>query len=184
MKVVDIATEIFTELSEPASLSVESISYWLRMNVGELNNHLNTSFRLDESSEINNNIDKEDREPSAFNSSLSFVAEIGPEEKAVLKKMYMVHYYERQLRSTLGAASNDPVVEVVSDGSKVRKINKNELSKTWLQAKNQEYNELQQLISAYVSTQNAPIQIAGDDTIPEGRDVRVEDIVNRTRNAY
>ena len=46
MKVVDIATEIFTELSEPASLSVESISYWLRMNVGELNNHLNTSFRL------------------------------------------------------------------------------------------------------------------------------------------
>ena len=165
MKVVDIATEIFTELSEPASLSVESISYWLRMNVGELNNHLNTSFRLDESSEINNNIDKEDREPSAFNSSLSFVAEIGPEEKAVLKKMYMVHYYERQLRSTLGAASNDPVVEVVSDGSKVRKINKNELSKTYTSLKKQEYDELIYMINCYKNRVSSPVQVAGNDNI-------------------
>lgn len=165
MKVVDIATEIFTELSEPASLSVESISYWLRMNVGELNNHLNTSFRLDESSEINNNIDKEDREPSAFNSSLSFVTEIGPEEKAVLKKMYMVHYYERQLRSTLGAASNDPVVEVVSDGSKVRKINKNELSKTYTSLKKQEYDELIYMINCYKNRVSSPVQVAGNDNI-------------------
>ena len=165
MKVVDIATEIFTELSEPASLSVESISYWLRMNVGELNNHLNTSFRLDESSEINNNIDKEDREPSAFNSSLTFVAEIGPEEKAVLKKMYMVHYYERQLRSTLGAASNDPVVEVVSDGSKVRKINKNELSKTYTSLKKQEYDELIHMINSYKNRVSSPVQVAGNDNI-------------------
>lgn len=166
MKVVDIATEIFKELSEPTNLSVEAISYWLRMNIGELNNHLNTSFRLDESSEIKNNIDKEDREPVPFNSSLTFIAEIDLEEKAVLKKMYMVHYYEQQLRSTLGAAANDPVVEVVSDGSKVRKINKNELSKTYTSLKKQEYEELVYMISSYKNRLSSPVQVAGNDYIP------------------
>ena len=78
--------------------------------------------------------------------------------------MYNVHYYDQQLRSTLGAASNDPVVEVVSDGSKVRKINKNELSKTYASLKRQEYDELIDMINAYKLRLSAPIQVAGDDT--------------------
>ena len=78
--------------------------------------------------------------------------------------MYNVHYYDQQLRSTLGAASNDPVVEVVSDGSKVRKINKNELSKTYASLKRQEYEELTDMINAYKLRLSAPVQVAGDDT--------------------
>ena len=54
------------------------------------------------------------------------IVSIQAEEAAVLKKMYIVHYYDQQIRSTVGAASSDPVVEVASDGSRVRKINKNE----------------------------------------------------------
>ena len=46
MKVVDIADEIFRELSEPSTLSIPAIAYWVRSNVGELNNYLNTSFRV------------------------------------------------------------------------------------------------------------------------------------------
>ena len=42
MKVVDIADEIFRELSEPSTLSIPAIAYWVRSNVGELNNYLNT----------------------------------------------------------------------------------------------------------------------------------------------
>lgn len=77
----------------------------------------------------------------------------------------MVHYYERQLRSTLGAASNDPVVEVVSDGSKVRKINKNELSKTYTSLKKQEYDELIHMINSYKNRVSSPVQVAGNDNI-------------------
>lgn len=165
IKVVDIADEIHRELGSPSDLSIPAISYWLRTNIGKLNNLLYLSLTVDDT-------------------TLEFSTDITDDQSVIFKKLYIVYYYDTKIRSTLGAAGTDSVVEVSSDGARVRKINKNELSKTWLQAKNQEYNELKQLISAYVSTQNAPIQIAGDDTIPEGRDVRVEDIVNRTRNAY
>jgi hypothetical protein len=79
--------------------------------------------------------------------------------------MYNVHYYDQQLRSTLGAASNDPVIEVVSDGSKVRKINKNELSKTYTTLKKQEYGEMIDMVNAYKLRLSAPVQVAGDDTV-------------------
>ena len=45
MKVVDIADEIFRELSEPSTLSIPAIAYWVRSNVGELNNYLNIFLR-------------------------------------------------------------------------------------------------------------------------------------------
>ena len=165
IKVVDIADEVHRELGSPSDLSIAAISYWLRTNIGQLNNLLYLSLSVD-------------------SDTLEFSTDLTDDQCVIFKKLYIIHYYDTKVRSTLGAAGTDSVVEVSSDGARVRKINKNELSKTWLQAKNQEYNELKQLISAYVSTQNAPIQIAGDDTTPEGRDVRVEDIVNRTRNAY
>ena len=118
-----------------------------------------------ETFEITEQVEATGREPTSFNSSVdNDTLELQFEEKAVLKKMYNVHYYDQQLRSTLGAASNDPVVEVVSDGSKVRKINKNELSKTYASLKRQEYDELSDMINAYKLRLSAPVQVAGDDT--------------------
>jgi len=166
MKVVDIADEIFRELSEPSTLSIPAISYWLRTNVGELNNYLNTSFRIDSDFEIAEKVEFTGREPISYNSSVdNSTLEIQFEEKAVLKKMYFVHHYSAQLRSALGAASNDPVIEVVSDGSKVKKINKNELGKTYTSLKRQEYEEMMGMVSAYKLRLSAPVQVAGDDTV-------------------
>ena len=79
--------------------------------------------------------------------------------------MYVVHYYDKQIRSTVGAASTDPIVEVASDGSRVRKINKNELSKTYLALKREEYAELMDLVNAYKLRKSTPVQVAGDDTV-------------------
>ena len=172
MKVVDIADEIFRELSEPSTLSIPAIAYWVRSNVGELNNYLNTSFRVSyDDFEISEQVEQSGRQPASYNSSVDNEnLALKFEEKAVLKKMYNVHYYDQQLRSTLGAASNDPVVEVVSDGSKVRKINKNELSKTYASLKRQEYEELTDMINAYKLRLSAPVQVAGDDTIVGAHD--------------
>ena len=95
MKVVDIADEIFRELSEPSTLSIPAIAYWVRSNVGELNNYLNTSFRVShETFEITEQVEATGREPVSFNSSVdNDTLELQFEEKAVLKKMYNVHYY-------------------------------------------------------------------------------------------
>jgi hypothetical protein len=185
MKIVDIADEIYRELGEPSSISIPAISFWIRSNVGELNNRINTSFKIveygSEAYEFSGSFISPENEPQAFNEASGalglsvgsnqgktadpVIVSIQPEEAAILKKMYVVHYYDKQIRSTVGAASTDPVVEVASDGSRVRKINKNELSKTYLALKKEEYSELTDLINSYKLRKSTPVQVAGDDTI-------------------
>ena len=46
----------------------------------------------------------------------------------------------------------------------MRKINKNELSKTYIALKKEEYSELIDLINAYKLRKASPVQVAGDDT--------------------
>jgi hypothetical protein len=146
---------------------------------------LNTSFKIveygSEAYEFSGSFISPENEPQAFNEASGalglsvgsnqgktadpVIVSIQPEEAAILKKMYVVHYYDKQIRSTVGAASTDPVVEVASDGSRVRKINKNELSKTYLALKKEEYSELADLINSYKLRKSTPVQVAGDDTI-------------------
>lgn len=185
MKIVDIADEIYRELSEPSTISIPSISFWIRSNVGELNNRINTTFKIRDTTpdiyEFSGSFINASNEPQAFNeaagalglsvsgndgtSSSPTIVAIQPEESSILKKMYVVHYYDQQIRSTVGAASTDPIVEVASDGSRVRKINKNELSKTYISLKKEEYSELIDLINAYKLRKASPVQVAGDDTV-------------------
>ena len=184
MKIVDIADEIYRELSEPSTISIPSIAFWIRSNVGELNNRINTTFKIvdygADAYEFSGSFVSPSREPQVFNeatgalglgassnngtSSTPAIVAIQPEEASILKKMYVVHYYDQQIRSTVGAASTDPIVEVASDGYRVRKINKNELSKTYISLKKEEYSELTDLINAYKLRKASPVQVAGDDT--------------------
>ena len=55
MKVVDIADEIFRELDSPSSLSIPAIAYWLRANIGTLNNYINTSYVINSTSVLEEN---------------------------------------------------------------------------------------------------------------------------------
>ena len=185
MKIVDIADEIFRELGEPSTISIPAIAVWIRSNVGELNNRINTTFKIvdygSEAYEFSGSFVAPEYEPQAFNeasgalglslsgdngtASLPAIVSIQAEESSILKKMYIVHYYDQQIRTTVGAASSDPVVEVASDGSRVRKINKNELSKTYLSLKREEYHELTDLINAYKLRKASPVQVAGNDTV-------------------
>lgn len=151
MKVVDIADEIYRELDQPSSLSIPPISFWVRTNLGALNNFINTTFSANETSfEI---IDEDGNEITQL-------------ESAILKKMYLVHFYDGQIRSSLGAASVDAVIELSSDGSRIKKVNKNEQSKTYYTARLQIVEEMKMMINGYKNKGSAPLQVAGDDTIP------------------
>ena len=132
------------ELSEPTSLSIPAIAFWLRSNVGNLNARLNTKYALDSDFEI--------------------TPEIGLKEKDIFKKLYMVHYYDVQLRSSLGAASTDTWVEISSDGTSVRRVNKIQQSQTYQTAKKIELEELEKLVHAYKVGASSPIQVVGTDT--------------------
>ena len=153
MKVVDIADEIFRETGSSSDTSVAAISFWIRSNVGAMNNHLNTTFAIDSTTlEISyTNADDE-------------VVSIDAQEVAVLKQMYIVYDYDTKLRSILGAASWDSVLEVSDAGTRVRKVNKSEMGKTLALTKKQEQEQLSKLISSYKIRESSPRQVAGDDT--------------------
>ena len=159
MKVVDISDELFREVGEPSTYSIASISYWVRANVGRLNNYLSTFFAIDSTTyEITQKIDEK-------NDGVLVVKEITIDEASILKRMFLIHYYDREIRSNVTNAGTDTIVQVTDQGSTVRKINKNEVIKSLTSLKKQEYEEMRALISDYRRAEFRPRQVVGDDTI-------------------
>jgi len=161
MKVVDIADEIYRELGEITSLSIPAIAFWVRTNIGALNNLINTRYFI-------NSTTLELEQAVTDSTGTEVTIEIGEEERAVLKKMYMVHYYDRQIRSNITTLDSDTVISVSDDGSSVTKVNRNEINRVYHQIKKQEYEELKEQVNAFKLSKATPIQIAGNDTV-EGR---------------
>lgn len=122
-----------------------------------MNSHINTEYVLNDDLEIEETI--------TDNAGSTTTTELGIAEAAILKKMYMVHFYDAKIRTNLTALDSDTIVEVTDQGSSVRKVNKNEISKTLLSIRNQEYEGLQKLISQYKISKSTPNQVAGDDTV-------------------
>tara|TARA_Y100001938_G_C7861027_1_gene315598 strand:+ start:142 stop:639 length:498 start_codon:yes stop_codon:yes gene_type:complete len=150
MKVVDIADEIYRELAEPTSLSIPAIAFWLRSNIGQLNNYINTEYSIDSS-------DLEIKDTSGV--------EIGEDEKSVLKKMYFIHFYDQKLRTHMTTMDTDTILSVRDGDSAVTKVNRNEIAKSISAVKNQEFKELLLMVQSYVGQKANPIQVAGDDTV-------------------
>ena len=98
-------------------------------------------------------------------SGTTATVEIGEQEKAILKKMYLIHFYDSKLRSSLVAMDTDTVIEVSDQGSSVRKLNKNEITKTLNATRNSEYETLMTLVNSYKISKSSPLQVAGDDTV-------------------
>jgi len=146
-KIVDIADELYREMGEPADLSIASVAYWLRSNIGDLNITINKAYTINETTL---EIDGE-----------SF----GNTEKSIFKMLFSIHYYERLLRNALGAASVDGTVEVDQNGFRAKKVNKNELAKTYAELRKQISDELMELTKNYNLNEAKPLQVAGDDTI-------------------
>ena len=153
-KIVDISDEIYRELGEPSDLSLASIAFWIRTNIGDLNILINKKFYItDNTLEIG----------VLENSGDVF----GNLEKSIFKMIYTIHYYERLFRNALGAASTDSTLEITENGFTARKVNKNELAKTYAQLRKQISDELYVLSKNYNLNEVEPVQIAGDDTIED-----------------
>jgi hypothetical protein len=87
------------------------------------------------------------------------------DEAAILKKMFLIYYYDRVIRTNISSAATDTIVQVTDQGSTVRKINKNEVIKSLTTIKRQEYLEMKDLIRDFKASQVSPRQTVGDDTI-------------------
>lgn len=150
MTVATIADEIHKELGEPTAYTTTAIQFWLRSNIGELNNLLLTNYSL------NNNEIKDDCDPAE---------PIEVEPAAILKKMYKVHYHDLEIKKNLLSISTDSIIEVRDQGSSVRKVNKNQVTLALTNIRKQEVEELNNLVTAYRARNSEPRQVAGDDTV-------------------
>ena len=148
MKVVDIAQEIYFDLNSPSDLSLAAVSFWVRANIGNLNNSIFSSFNINDSYEI-----------------VQDDAEININAVAILKKMYMVHRYAVIIRSKITEVSTNDVVEIQDQDTRVRRIDKNQLIRSISAEKKQEEEELRFLISNYRANKSTPGQIIGDDIV-------------------
>ena len=153
MKVVDLADEIYRELGSPSDISIAPIAFWCRTNLGALNNAIMSEYEVDSSTlEIH---EAKDGTNTA----------IGLREGAIFKKMYLIHYYDLKIISTLTAASTDSAVELESDGSRIRKLDKTQQSNAYIRIKALEIELLNKMITAYKISSTSPLQVAGDDSI-------------------
>ena len=194
-KIVDIADEIYRELGDPSDVSIPSIAFWLRTNLGKLNILINKKYTI-------NTLDLE-------------VDAISPEtftiiEKSIFKKMYNIHYYDRQIIKLIGKSSalnlinqdtsssgenattgsaNSDSLEISENGFSYKKTNSDSTSQIYKRAtdaikantqfvrqlginfvelKKQELLELKMLTQSYNLNEVSPLQIAGDDVYEEG----------------
>ena len=183
-KIVDIADEIYRELGEPTDVSIPSIAFWLRTNLGKLNILINKTYVI-------NTLDLE-------------VDAISPEtftitEKSIFKKVYNIHYYDRQIINLIGKSrninlvntdiattgiNNADTIQISENGFTYQKSSSTktanetikantqfirQLGLNFVELKKQEIAELEMLTKNYNLNEVNPLQVAGDDTI-EGLD--------------
>ena len=153
VKLVDVADELYREMGEPSDWSIASISWWLRANIGDLNISINKRFYVDDTT----------LEITSDPNSGELFTDV---EKSIFKMLFSIHFYERLLRNALGAASTDSLIEINQNGFSARKINKNELAKTYRGLANDAREEMERLVTAYNIYQAAPRQVAGEDGSP------------------
>ena len=143
---LEISTQLSQDLGSPDSPTVGVIQYWLRHHVSELNSLINTGYVIDESD-------------GGIN------PDITDNDAAIIKKMYMVYYYDTRIRANLGAAAIDSILEVSENGAVVRMTNKNSIALTYTQLKKQEQESLDKLVTFYRGNNATPQGIDGDDTV-------------------
>jgi hypothetical protein len=190
-KIVDIADEIYRELGEPTDVSISSIAFWLRSNLGKLNILIAKDFYIDEIT----------LEVAGKDYAFTLL------EKAIFKKLYNLHYYDRQIINLIGKAravnlvSTDATtsgttnsatnsIEIQEDGFTYKKDNSistktanetikantqfvRQLGLNFTDLKRVENEELKHLLLKYSTSTAMPIQVTGDDIIAE---------LNRTYN--
>jgi len=186
-KIVDIADEIYRELGYQDDVSISSIAFWLRTNLGKLNILIAKDFSIDPNTlEI-------------INPNYPFTLL----EKAILKKLYNLHYYDRQVLNLIGKSRNlnlvnsatdsttsgtttstNNSIEMSEDGFTYKKDNTvsnrtanetirantqfiRQLGLNFVELKRTENEELKQLLLKYSTTTALPLQVAGDDIISE-----------------
>ncbi len=139
-----ISDETFRELSEPSDISIPTLDFWFKSNLGQLNSRLDLSILV---------VDND------------FSPQLIDEEKDIYKAIYKIEWYGRQIRNNLGAAAYSSEVLQIKEGNRtIVGVNKNDIAKTFLNLRKDASQELNFLIQAYKFNRSDPREskVVGD----------------------
>jgi hypothetical protein len=156
MKIVDIADEIFRDLGEPAEISIPPIAYWLRANVGKLNTLVFKQYFVDDATLEVMCVNPND--PTTFE-------EIGEDEKTIFKLLYILHYYDLQIRKNMLNFNTSKAIEITDGGHTVRLASPTEIGKTLAGFRKTIATDLSSWVTHYRTSRSTPRQVTGDDTV-------------------
>ncbi len=166
MHVVDIANDIYlNEIDQDTETSIAAICQYLRGSIGYLNSLIFKNYYIDPITlEIINADDGQ---------------EIGVDEVAIYKKLYLINYYDRLVKKFLGASGIDTIRTINQDGIIVTLSDKNQIAQTYRNIKKDTQLDLQQLMNGYKFKRSTPAQVESDDRLPNNPPL----IINPTNNA-
>jgi len=149
ISVIDLASNIWKgELQEDSSTSSVSIMYWLRANIGTLNNLLGTDYKINKST----------LEPNNDGGCI-----LGTEEASIFKYVYLMNYFERQFKLFTGVGGVSLVDQISSDGGVVRMVDRTKISSQYLQLRKDTESTLGKLVNKYKFRNQGAQQVTGDD---------------------
>lgn len=130
-------------LASGSPFSVSYISGWLENHIGELNIACQTDFNT----------------VSGF-----CVPPMDFTEISIYQNQFTIYYYQRSANNLLGASQYDWITLAEAD-SRIVKVSRNELAKTYRNSALDAQNELKYQIAQYRMTKGQPSSVTGDDTI-------------------
>lgn len=141
----EIATRIYDNEFDDAptqlerEFRIEYISGWLEANVGQLNN---LTFQN-------------------FGTGDSFLQE----EEAILSKLYLKHFYNKEARSSLSTNGDNSLnwTRLTEGDTTIVRNSKVDIVREYKSLAKQANEELQELVYSYNSYQAIPRQVAGND---------------------
>ncbi len=147
--ITDIADELWRDLGTPPETQIPYISFWLRANIGKLDNLIFKNFSIDSSTqEIIDIVD---------------LQIFGDKEKDIYKEIFKVKYYESQVNKFLYAGQFNLITQTTEGDSTIKRQTKNDLAKTMLLLQKEANDRLIYLAHLYKYNQSTPSQVTGDD---------------------
>lgn len=144
-----VASAIRSGLYDPSDLNSANTEYWVRNNLGKLNVALHGNFALSGSGNTESITGDSPQWDNRTND--------------IYISMHEIDYYMKQIRTLLPANSTNQVLEINSDGGRIKMVNQNEMAKTYNNLKKEAEEKLKKMVSRYNYSEAVPSQVAGDD---------------------
>lgn len=141
-QILKLQDEIYEDLERPSKISPTYISTWLISNVGKLNNLIDGAYT------------------GICNSGIT--PTLGQEESNIHKMLFMKFWYDREIKSNLGA--NGYIVESVKEGdSSINLAKKTEIAKN-LQVLSKELKaEIDQQVHMYRNNNSKSREVSASE---------------------